>query len=174
MLNLVKYALDFKGLTLPLSEELMAETWEPSKACCFRFSESVWQRSALHFFYNYLRGVIASQGELLSIFDVRESVHHSTILTVKNPTRCTSVIKILLLLILTLIPLTWRIGWAPNNASKWQMVFNSAFKGLNETQHVSGDTPPIIRGPNLHQQPLVLHTWKVVGRAVVGLCQAGL
>jgi len=25
----------------------------------------------------------------------------------------------------------WRIGWAPNNASKWQMGFNSAFKGLN-------------------------------------------
>jgi len=27
---------------------------------------------------------------------------------------------------LTLIPLTWRIRWAPNNASKWQMGFNSA------------------------------------------------
>ena len=24
----------------------------------------------------------------------------------------------------------WRIRWAPNNASKWQMGFNSAFKGL--------------------------------------------
>jgi hypothetical protein len=24
----------------------------------------------------------------------------------------------------------WRIGWAPNNASKWQMGFKSAFKGL--------------------------------------------
>jgi hypothetical protein len=32
--------------------------------------------------------------------------------------------------ILTLILLTWNIGWAPNNASKWQMEFNSAFKGL--------------------------------------------
>ena len=32
---------------------------------------------------------------------------------------------------LTLILLMWRIGWAPNNASKWQMGFNSAFKGLN-------------------------------------------
>jgi len=31
---------------------------------------------------------------------------------------------------LTLILLTWRIGWAPNNASKWQMGFNSVFKGL--------------------------------------------
>ena len=32
--------------------------------------------------------------------------------------------------VLTLILLTWRIWWAPNNASKWQMGFNSAFKGL--------------------------------------------
>ena len=30
---------------------------------------------------------------------------------------------------LTLILLTWRIWWA-NNASKWQMGFNSAFRGL--------------------------------------------
>ena len=26
--------------------------------------------------------------------------------------------------------LTWRIWRAPNNAGKWQMGFNSAFKGL--------------------------------------------
>ena len=32
---------------------------------------------------------------------------------------------------LTLILLTWRKWWAPNNASKQQMGFNSAFKGLN-------------------------------------------
>jgi len=31
---------------------------------------------------------------------------------------------------LTLILLTWRIWWATNNASKWQMGFNSVFKGL--------------------------------------------
>jgi len=68
-------------------------------------------------------------------------VHHSTILTVKNPTRCNSVSKFLLLLI------------------------------LNEPQHVSGDTPPIIRSLKLHKQPLVLHTWKVMEHAVVGHCQ---
>jgi len=33
---------------------------------------------------------------------------------------------------------------------------------LNEAQHVSGDTPPIIRSLKLHKQPLVLHMWKVV------------
>jgi len=32
--------------------------------------------------------------------------------------------------VLTLILLTWRIWWAPNKASRWQMGFNSAFKGL--------------------------------------------
>ena len=32
--------------------------------------------------------------------------------------------------LLTLILLTWRIWWAPTNASKWRMGFNSAFKGL--------------------------------------------
>ena len=34
-------------------------------------------------------------------------------------------------IVLTLTLLTWRIWWAPNNASKWQMGFSSAFKGLN-------------------------------------------
>jgi hypothetical protein len=33
-------------------------------------------------------------------------------------------------IILTLILLTWTIWWAPNNASKWHMGFNSEFKGL--------------------------------------------
>ena len=31
---------------------------------------------------------------------------------------------------LTLILLTWRIWRVPNNDSRWQMGFNSAFKGL--------------------------------------------
>jgi hypothetical protein len=33
--------------------------------------------------------------------------------------------------LLTLILLSWRIRWAPNKASKWQMGFKSAFKVLN-------------------------------------------
>jgi len=33
---------------------------------------------------------------------------------------------------------------------------------LYEAQHVSGDTPPIIRNLKLHWQPLVFHTWKIV------------
>jgi len=38
--------------------------------------------------------------------------------------------KVLLKTMFTLILLTWRIWWAPNNASRWQMVFNVAFKEL--------------------------------------------
>ena len=37
--------------------------------------------------------------------------------------------------LLTLILLTWRIWWAPNNASRWQMGFNLAFNGLIFSQH---------------------------------------
>jgi len=43
---------------------------------------------------------------------------------------------------------------------------------LYEAQHVSGNTPPTIKSLNLHWQPLVYHTWKVVGRVVGGRCQA--
>jgi hypothetical protein len=43
---------------------------------------------------------------------------------------------------------------------------------LYEVQHVSGDTPLIIRSLKLHWQPLAFHTWKVVGRVVDGHCQA--
>jgi hypothetical protein len=35
-----------------------------------------------------------------------------------------------------------------------------------EGQHVSGDTPPIIRTLKLHWHPLVFHTWKVLGPVV--------
>jgi len=43
---------------------------------------------------------------------------------------------------------------------------------LYEAQHVSGNTPPIIRSLKLHWQALVFHTWKVVGGVVGGRCQA--
>jgi hypothetical protein len=43
---------------------------------------------------------------------------------------------------------------------------------LYKTQHVSGDTSPIIRNLKLHWQPLVFLTWKVVGHVVGGRCQA--
>jgi hypothetical protein len=46
-----------------------------------------------------------------------------------------------------------------------QQCIKILFLILNEAQHVSGDTPSIIRSLKLHKQPQVLHTWKVVGHA---------
>jgi len=47
------------------------------------------------------------------------------------------------------------------------MYQNFIIPYLCEAQHVSGDTPPIIRSLKLRWQPLVFYTWKFVGR-----CQA--
>jgi len=52
------------------------------------------------------------------------------------------------------------------------MYQNFIIPYLYEAQHVSDDTPSIIRSPKLHWQPPVFHTWKVIGRVVGGRCQA--
>jgi len=52
------------------------------------------------------------------------------------------------------------------------MYQNFIISYLYEAQHVSGNTRPIIRSLKLHWQPLLFHTWKVVGRVVGGRCQA--
>jgi hypothetical protein len=51
------------------------------------------------------------------------------------------------------------------------MYQNFIIPYLYETQHVSGDTPPIMRSLKLYRQPLVFYTLKVVGRVVGGRCQ---
>ena len=48
------------------------------------------------------------------------------------------------------------------------MYQNFIIPYLYEAQHVSGDTPPIIRSLKLHWQPLVFRMWKVVVRVVGG------
>jgi len=42
------------------------------------------------------------------------------------------------------------------------MYQNFIIQYLYKAQHVSGDTPSIIRSLKLHWQPLVFHKWKVV------------
>jgi len=74
-------------------------------------------------------------------FDVRGSVHHSTIHREK-----------------------------PNKMQECIKIFIIPY--LYEAQHVSGETPPIIRSLKLHWQPLVFHTWKAVGCVVGGRCLA--
>jgi hypothetical protein len=51
------------------------------------------------------------------------------------------------------------------------MYQNFIIPYLYEARHVSGDTPPIIRGQKLHWQPQVFYMWKVAGRVVGGRCQ---
>jgi len=51
------------------------------------------------------------------------------------------------------------------------MYQNVIIPYLYEAQHVSGDTPPVIRSLKLYWQSLVFHTWKVVGRVAGGRCQ---
>ena len=58
------------------------------------------------------------------------------------------------------------------NSSKMQQYQNFIIPYLYEAQHVSGDTPPIIRSLKLHWHPLVFHKWKVLGRVFGGRCQA--
>ena len=47
---------------------------------------------------------------------------------------------------LTLILLTWRIWWASNNASRWQMGFSSAFKGIIRAPIYLLLLPDLIKG----------------------------
>ena len=53
------------------------------------------------------------------------------------------------------------------------MYQNFIIPYLYEAQHVSGDTPPIIRSLKLHKQLLIFYTWKVVGRVVGGRVVGG-
>jgi hypothetical protein len=52
------------------------------------------------------------------------------------------------------------------------MYQNFIIPYLYEAQHVLCDTLPIIRSLKLQWQPLIFHTWKVIGRIVGGCCQA--
>jgi hypothetical protein len=52
------------------------------------------------------------------------------------------------------------------------MYQNFIIPFLYEAQHVSDDTPPIIRSLKLHWQPLIFHMWKVIGRVDSRRCQA--
>jgi len=78
--------------------------------------------------------------------------------------------------VLTLNPLMWRIWWAPNNARRWQVGFNWAFKRLKEricsskslTHYACGHRNlslgcfPVIA--KLHRQKFILHikaAWEI-------------
>jgi hypothetical protein len=54
------------------------------------------------------------------------------------------------------------------NATRCNSLSKFISPYLYNAQHVSGNTPLIIRSLKLHWQPLVFHTWKVVGHVVGG------
>jgi hypothetical protein len=60
---------------------------------------------------------------------------------------------------LTLIVLTWRIWWAPNNSNKQHMGFNSVFKGLRQSARIiklDRKTNEYIRG-KMDAQDMILN-----------------
>ena len=84
-------------------------------------------------------------------------------------------LKITLFISLTLILLTWRIWWAPTNANKWRMGFNSAFKGLRKMAGFGTSVfilnNGMLRGKYLYSQYVLLATILLWGLAVT---RAGL
>jgi hypothetical protein len=71
--------------------------------------------------------------------------------------------------ILTLILLTWSIGWAPNNASKWQMGLNFAFKGLNSANNLGFSSDELVVSVLLASGSVVLGTYLPTLRDSSGL-----
>ena len=67
---------------------------------------------------------------------------------------------------LTLIQLTWRIWSTPNNAIKWQMGFNSAFKGLIQPwmAHLAdvSEIPQVGSCPICERADPLLASWSTV------------
>jgi len=59
--------------------------------------------------------------------------------------------------VVCVFPLWWLLLLTEKPNKMQQCIKILLFLILNEAQHVSGDTPPIIRSLKLHKQPLVLH-----------------
>ena len=63
---------------------------------------------------------------------------------------------------LTFVDLYIIVEFIKKNPTRCNNVSNFIIPYLYEAQHVSGDTPPIIRSLKLHWQPLAFHTWQIV------------
>jgi hypothetical protein len=57
-------------------------------------------------------------------------------------------------------------------SNKMQQCIKILLFHLYEAQHVSGDTPPIIRSLKMNWKPLDFHTWEIVGRVDSGRFQS--
>jgi hypothetical protein len=63
------------------------------------------------------------------------------------------------------------VKFIQENPTRCNSVSKFIIPYLYKAQLVSGDTPPITRSLKLHYQPLVLYTWRAVGRVVAESCQ---
>ena len=70
---------------------------------------------------------------------------------------------------LTLTLLTWRIWWAPNNASKWQMGFNSAYKGLSCVLQGRDQAWALSLAFNTFIQITLLKVFKLIGAKTINV-----
>ena len=120
-----------------------------------------------HIFYYNIRQFWAYKGRFCSISLLDESQtwgYRGRRLGRKSRVGC-----------LTFILLTWRIRWAPNNANKWQMGFNSAFKGLINTWICSKDlrvlwrqARELISNPNLTARITLLSLNRMQSSEITG------
>jgi len=73
---------------------------------------------------------LSEQTEPFSLYIINRSVFITVVESVYSAVRTESLYNTDTSRPLTLYLLVWRIWWATNNASKGQMGFNLAFKGL--------------------------------------------
>jgi hypothetical protein len=75
---------------------------------------------------------------------------------------------------LTLILLTWRIEWASNNASKRQMEFNSAFKGLIFTSERQQRDRCVLNGQSRRRRNIEEWNYKKKRACIIPYSSSGL
>ena len=74
---------------------------------------------------------------------------------------CLNVCNTLGWIILTLTLLKWKIWWAPNNASKWQMGFNLAFTGLRDRKEWNRNSCLSVNGKFTQSSLLQHRVWNL-------------
>ena len=122
-----------RGVTLTPHPLLVPWSWKSRVISLFplwavRPVQSLSACTRVPFTFTFFRADISVH---ISVISVRFFLMFlRALLLLKVPRLRPLVLLIKVVLRLTLILLTWRIGRAPKNASKWQMLFNSAFKGL--------------------------------------------
>jgi len=82
--------------------------------------------------------------------------------------RCYCAVIPYIICLLTLFLLTWRIWWAPNNASRWQMGFNWVFKELTDLWTVTSGIwlPMVLSNSQKYAFPKRKWNWRTGGTGI--------